>query len=44
MPGGYLSAGSGIANPGTPFIRATLLDEPHQLEPVLHRLADTLAP
>jgi aspartate/methionine/tyrosine aminotransferase len=44
LPGGYLSAGSGNANPGNPFIRVALLDEPHQLEPVLHRLADTLAP
>ena len=44
LPGGYLSAGSGTANPGTPFIRVALLDEPHQLEPVLHRLAGTLAP
>jgi aspartate/methionine/tyrosine aminotransferase len=44
LPGGYLSAGSGNANPGTPFIRVALLDEPHQLEPVLRRLADTLAP
>jgi aspartate/methionine/tyrosine aminotransferase len=43
LPGGYLSAGSGNANPGNPFIRVALLDEPHQLEPVLHRLADTLA-
>ena len=34
LPGGYLSAGSGNANPGNPFIRVALLDEPHQLEPV----------
>lgn len=44
LPGGYLSAGSGTANPGTPYIRVALLDEPRELEPVLRRLAATLAP
>jgi aspartate/methionine/tyrosine aminotransferase len=43
LPGGYLSAGfEGAANPGAPYIRLALVDEPAVLGPVLGRLAATL--
>jgi aspartate/methionine/tyrosine aminotransferase len=43
LPGGYLSAGfASAANPGVPYIRLALVDEPAVLEPALGRLAATL--
>ena len=42
LPGGYLSAGEGAANPGSRYIRVALVDELEMVGEALGRLSDVL--
>src|SRR5262249_33905201 len=42
LPGGYLSAGEGSANPGSRYIRIALVDELETVDQALGRLSDVL--
>ena len=42
LPGAYLSAGCGGQNPGAPYIRLALVDDPETLEDALNRLLKVL--
>ena len=42
LPGAYMGAGSGERNPGAPYIRMALVDDPETLEDALNRLLKVL--